>query len=108
MLSYEETLIRRRLVLVSETGESIDLGAYKSIGGQIIIHEIGSGGSIGLEHSATNKSEAFTTLGNTVTLTTIANDVQNHTNFLRFVRYVTDGSVAGNPIVSLHIVAKEY
>ena len=108
MASYSETLVQRREVGVGEAGESIDLGAYCSVGGQMIVHVAGSGGSITLEHSATSRDSGFTTLGSTLTLTTTANNVQHHTNFLRYVRWLADDSVAGNPIVSIHIIAKEY
>jgi hypothetical protein len=101
-------LLARRIVRSNEKGEAIDLLLYKSIIIQVRLYQTGSAGTISLQHSSVNEESHFVTLGTAVSLSAGTGEVQPNSNFLRFVRFVTSGDVAGSPEVSFDIVAKEY
>lgn len=85
-----------------------DLGAYR----QLVIHcrilKAGSAGSITIQDAATKESAAFRSTAATWNLSSTSNSgVTELTVFLRYVRWITDGSVADSPVAIIDIVAKE-
>lgn len=101
-------MMEKREVFIGEAGSPIDLGAYKSVVAQIRVLSAGSGGTLCLQHAAKAEGSAFKNLGDPANLNGTTNDVQAHTDFLRWVRFLADDNVAGNPIACIDIVAKEY
>ena len=101
-------LVNKREVFASEAGTPLDLGGHKTIEAQIQCHSAGAGGFVYLQHSAVNENSAFTLLGTKLLVDGIGNNVQAHAYFLRYVRVYADAAIAGNPIVSVEIVAKDY
>jgi hypothetical protein len=88
--------------------EAQDFGAYRTLQVQPRVLKAGSGGNISLEHAAVNEEEAYTTIsGTSVALNATSNTPITVSNFLRWVRWATDGSVAGTPLVLIDIIAKE-
>lgn len=101
-------LFEKRNLYASETSDPVDFGAYKTICAQIRVIKQGSAGTVELQHAATSEAAAFKTLGSSVALTSVGtNDIQYHTNFLRYVRWAASSSVAGEPIIVIDVIAKE-
>lgn len=84
-----------------------DGGGYKNLEIHTRILKAGSGGNIKLQHAAVNEPGAFIDLA---TATWAANGNGSYvsiSNFLRYVRWICDGAVAGGPIAVIDLVAKE-
>lgn len=92
----------------SSRTEVLDLGPYSSVRAQIRVLKAGNAGTIYLQEAAVNEEDAFFTLsGTTVNLNATANSIMSLSGHLRYVRWCTDGAVAGSPVVLIDIVARE-
>ncbi len=88
--------------------EVLDLGAYNTLQIQLRVLVAGSGGNVKIQHAAVNEPDAFKDLsGASAALNATGNHFVTVTNFLRYLRWVTDGSVSGSPAVLIDIIAKE-
>lgn len=68
----------------------------------------GGNGTWKLQHAAVNEDEAFKDLaGGSVLLNATDNHVLTIPSFLRYVRWVTDSAVAGDPLALADLIAKE-
>ena len=53
------------------------------------------------------EEDAWLNLGANVATGGTTNNFQSHSNFLRYIRWVPDGAVAGDPVAIIDLVAKE-
>jgi len=91
----------------SSRTEVADLGAETKARAQIRVIKAGSAGTIRLQEAAVNEDGAFVDIANsTVSLGTTSNTIVPISDFLRFIRWITDGDVAGNPVVIIDIIGK--
>ena len=84
-----------------ESDKWLDLGAYRELGFQLLMLSAGSAGNILVEHSATAEDDNFVTLTGVTWFASGTGGYQNATDFLRYVRWFCDGSVAGNPVFTI-------
>jgi hypothetical protein len=87
----------------------VDAGAYRQLNVDFNLIKAGTAGTLELEHSATLREEGFFPLG---AISASLTGATGHTpktveSFLRYVRAKSDGAVAGNPVMSVTLVAKE-
>lgn len=88
--------------------EVLDVGAYTTLEIQLRVLVAGAAGNLKLQHAAVNEPDAFKDLsGASWALSATANNFTSITSFLRYLRWVTDGSVSGSPAALLDIIAKE-
>jgi hypothetical protein len=100
------TLLNRQTVTADQNGEIQDLLLHNTLNIGATVHTAGSGGNIILQHSDSTDPSTFQTLA-TISVSSTGTTFESISNFLRYVRWVTDGSVAGGPpVVSVSIVAK--
>ncbi len=85
----------------------LDLGAYNKLQIQARVLKGGTAGNLQLEHSAVMEEGSWIALGTPISLAGVSNTLITHGDFLRFVRWTTDATVAGGPVVTIDIVAKE-
>ncbi len=92
-----------------DTSESFDAGGYRVLDVQTRVLNAGSAGTVKLQHAAVNEDAAFKDLSGftAVNLNATANDFQEVTSFLRWVRWATGTAPTGNPVAVIDIVAKE-
>ena len=86
---------------------AFDAGAYSTLEIHVRILKSGSAGNLKLQHAAVNEEDAYIDLGTASWAVTGSGGHISISNFLRYVRWVCDGSVAGNPVIMIDIVAKE-
>jgi len=99
-------MLKRQSVTADQNGEILDLLLYNTLNIGATVHTAGSGGNIVLQHSDCTDPDTFQTLA-TISVSSTGTSFESISNFLRYVRWVTDGSVAGGPpVVSVSIVAK--
>lgn len=91
--------------LTSPRAEVIDLGAYKILEIEKHVAVAASAGDIILEHAAVNEPEYFVTLA-TLSLTGAGSVHSSVSNFLRFLRWRTNG-ITGSPSATVDIIAKD-
>lgn len=84
-----------------------DGGSYRVLEIHTRILKQGSAGNLKLQHAAVNEPGAFIDLAGASWVTTGQGSYVTVTSFLRFVRWVCDGAVAGGPIAIIDLVAKE-
>lgn len=101
-------MLDRRVITPNETSEILDLGPFKTLCVSIWVAAAGSAGTIELQHAAISEPNAFTTVGSAVNLNATGVNVQYHTSFLRYVRWLSSGAVAGSPEVVIDVIAKEF
>ena len=89
-----------------DTKDVLDLGAYSVLQIQPRVLTAGGAGNLKIQHSSRNIDGTFVDLAS-VALNATSNTLVTVTNFLRYVRWVTDGAVAGTPVAACDIVAKE-
>lgn len=93
---------------VQTRDEVLDIGAYRVLEIQVRVISAGTAGNLKLQHAAVNEPDAFKDLsGASFALTPASNQVMSISNFLRYLRWVTDNGVAGGPVALIDIVAKE-
>ena len=98
--------LERQTVSASQNGKMKDLLVHNTLNIEATVHTAGSAGNICLEHSGSTDPDTFQNLS-TISLSSTGTSFESIGNFLRYVRWTTDGSVAGGPpVVSLSIVAK--
>lgn len=109
MSSQVVTLLERETVAASSYGKGIDLGAFKNLETQLIVHNTGgaSAGMIILQHSAVDEHQAYNSLTTARGLGATSNNFESETSFLRYVRWYVDGDLNGDAVVSIYLVAKE-
>jgi len=92
----------------SERDQVYDAGAFPKLQAQLRVVSAGTAGNIVLQHAAVMEPDAFTDIAGTSTaLNAVSNNFYTVSNFLRYIRWVTDGAVAGNPKVIIDIMAKD-
>ncbi len=91
---------------VQPRDQVLDAGAFNKLQVQARVLKTGTGGTIKLQHSAVMEEGAWIDLGGSIALNALSNALITHLNFLRYVRWVTDGAVAGDPVVTIDIMAK--
>lgn len=68
----------------------------------------GGAGNLKLQHAAVNEPDAFTDVsGASWSLAATGNTYTSVSHFLRYLRWITDGSVSGSPAAILDLIAKE-
>ena len=82
-------------------------GAYSKLEIHVRILKSGSAGNIKLQHAAVNEEDAYIDLGTATWAVTGTGSHISVSSFLRYIRWVCDGSVAGTPVIMIDIVAKE-
>jgi hypothetical protein len=91
--------------------EVIDVGAYRRLEVQFRLLKAGTAGTAWLETAPVDEDEAFQQVGAAVNLngSGMTNNKQQISSdaFYRFARVVTDGAVAGSPVLTVDVVAKE-
>lgn len=87
--------------------EAFDAGAHGTLELQGRILKTGSGGNLKLQHAAVNKEDAYLDLANTSWDLTTAGGYISISSFLRYIRWVADGGVAGAPVAMIDIIAKD-
>lgn len=93
---------------VQPRDEVMDAGAYKTLECQGRCIVAGSNGQAKIQHAAVNEPDAFKDLaGAAWNLNATNNTVVSISNFLRYLRWVTDANVAGNPVALIDVVAKD-
>lgn len=92
---------------VQNLNEVFDAGAFSKLELQCRILKTGGAGNIKLQHAAVNEEDAYIDLGSASWLATGTGGHISIANFLRYVRWVGDSSIAGAPVVMIDIVAKE-
>jgi len=92
-----------------DTSEAFDAGGYRVLCIQTRVLSAGSAGTLKLQHAAVNEDSAYKDLTTftAVNLNATANDFQEVTSFLRFIRWVTGTAPTGNPSAVIDVVAKE-
>lgn len=89
-----------------DSKDAFDGGGYSKLELQCRILKSGSAGSIKLQHAAVNEEDAYIDLGSASWVATGSGGHISISNFLRFIRWAADGSVAGNPVVMIDLIAK--
>lgn len=88
--------------------EARDAGAYTRIEAQCRVLKQGSaGGSFILEHAAVNEEGAFLPIPGALWNANTDGGYVSITGFLRFVRWSTAGTIAGDPVALIDGVGKE-
>ena len=98
-------------VLGADDVQTLDLafdgGAFSKLEIHVRILKSGSAGNIKLQHAAVNEEDAYIDLGTATWAVTGTGSHISVSSFLRYIRWVCDGSVAGTPVIMIDIVAKE-
>lgn len=95
-------------VISNAKGEVYDLGDFARFFVHLYVKvPANSGQTLQIQHAGSNEDGAFVDIGSTLDLATAGNDVQEFTNFLRYVRYVTSSGITTQPTLSIYLVAKE-
>jgi hypothetical protein len=84
----------------------LDLGAYKELNIHARLLKAGTAGNVLIQDSAVPEDDGFVRTIATISCQANTNPV-TITGFLRNVRWIGDGSVAGAPVLLVDIVAKE-
>ncbi len=84
----------------------IDVGSYTEMQVNFRVLKAGSAGNLQLQHAAVNEEDAWLDLGSPNSLSGTTNVVISISTFLRYVRWTTDGAVAGAPVALVDIIAK--
>lgn len=92
---------------VQDLREAFDAGAFKTLEIDIRILKSGSGGNLKLQHAAVNEPGAYRDLNGTSVAVTGTGNYVSVANFLRYIRWICDGAVAGDPVGLIDIVAKD-
>ena len=104
-------LLEPNLLAASENSERdrvYDAGAYPRLYAQVRVVAPGSAGTIALQHAAVKEADAWLDLsGTSVNLNALSNNYIEISGFLRYIRWTTDGAVAGSPKGIIDTVAKE-
>ena len=88
--------------------DAVDLGAYRIIVAQIRMGKVGTAGNILLETSLTNEPGTFVAIPNVTWAANVATPaVLVGEAFGRYVRWKADNAVAGSPVVTIDVLAKE-
>lgn len=106
---YHRLLDARELQanLVQDRETVFDAGGYGHLELQIRVLAAGSGGKIKIQHAAVNEAEAFVDLDTIEqALGSVANTALSANNFLRYVRWITDSGVGGNPVALVDLICK--
>ncbi len=87
--------------------EALDAGNYKELDISIRVMKAGSAGVVRLQHAAINRDDAYIDLdGTNVNLNATSDNFVQVTAFLRYIRWRTDTSTAGSPVVTIDVIAK--
>lgn len=93
---------------VQARDEVLDAGAYRVLQIQARVLVAGTGGNVTLQHAAVNEPDAFQDLsGASWALNATSKNFATVTDFLRYLRWVTDAGVTGIPSAVIDIIAKE-
>ena len=88
--------------------EAWDAGAFTRLEAQCRFLKQGSaGGSVLLEHAAVNEEGAFIPLPGASWNVNTDGGHASATAFLRYIRWNTGGTVAGDPVVLIDLLGKE-
>lgn len=90
-----------------ELREAWEAGAFRVLEVHVRVLKAGTGGNIILQHAAVNEDDAYLDLAGSTTVLTGSGAYFTISSFLRFIRWRTDGGVAGSPVVMIDIIAKE-
>ena len=83
----------------------VDLGAYRVVVVDCRLAALGTGGNLIIETSSVKEDGTWRTA---LSIPLNANpNLLEITLFARFIRWRTDGAVAGNPVATVDLVAKE-
>ena len=96
-----------KATVFQELREAWDAGAYRVLEVHVRVLKAGTGGNIILQHAAVNEEDAYLDLANASTALNGQGAYLTISNFLRFIRWRTDGAVAGSPVVMIEIIAKQ-
>ena len=92
---------------VAQYGDAVDMLGHSVLRVSVQIHAAGTAGTIKLQHSAFTDPNSFLDITSASwNLNSAGVNYLAVTDFLRYVRWVTDTSVAGSPVVTLQVVAK--
>ena len=86
--------------------DAYDAGAFDKLEIQARFLKSGSAGNLILQHAAVNEEDSYISLGTASWATTGSGGHISISNFLRFIRWKADGSVAGTPVAMIDIIAK--
>lgn len=106
---YHRLLDARELQanLIQDRETVLDAGGHRVLEFQIRVLAAGTAGKIKIQHAAVNEAEAFTDLDTIeLNLSSLANSHQSANNFLRYIRWITDSGVGGNPVALIDMVCK--
>lgn len=92
---------------VQDLKDAFDGGAYTKLELHCRILKSGSAGNVKLQHAAVNDEDGYIDLGNASWAANGSGGPVSISNFLRYVRWVGDSAVAGNPVVTIDLIAKE-
>ncbi len=90
--------------------DAYDAGAFKQLEVQVRVLKKDTNptpGNLKLQHAAVNEEDAYVDITNATWSLGGAGGFTPIPDFLRFIRWVTDNNVQGDPIVIVDIVAKE-
>jgi len=106
---YKRLLSARTLTgtTIQPEAEAWDGGGHCTLEVQCDIFSPGAtGGFIALQHSATNEVGSFRDLPNVNWALDTAGGHLTVSHFLRYIRFVTTGTINGGPVVQLDIIGK--
>ena len=86
---------------------AIDVGAFNKLEIDCRILKSGSAGNLILEHAAVLEENAFRALATATWAVNASGGFVSISDFLRYVRWSADGSVAGACVAMIDIIAKE-
>lgn len=84
-----------------------DFGAYNTLDVHCRVLTTGTLGNVSLEHSATGEPDSWVALSGATWDLTTAGGFVHVTGFLRFIRAVTNGTVAGSPVALIDAIGKQ-
>lgn len=100
--------LRKRSASASQSRDpSVEAGAYRTLEVDVRVPSAGSAGKLLLPHAAVPEEDACRTLLTFPLSGGTPGGFQSSDHFLRYLRWATDGAVAGNPQAVLDLVAKE-
>ena len=93
---------------VQDPSRVVDLGPYRHLEVLIRVLSAGTGGNVKLQSNVRNEDDGWVDIvGVSQGLGATATVQKSSANFFRFVRWVGDSGVGGNPVAQIDLVAKE-
>jgi hypothetical protein len=89
----------------------LDVGPYRKLDVQLRLVKAGTAGTVWLETAPVNETDAWQQVGGSASMDgtgfTNGKKMVSSEDFYRFLRVVSDGAVAGSPVLTVDVVAKE-